>query len=524
MADLDVSTLVEELGGSVVGASDADYDDLRKVFNGMVDRRPAAIVRCASSDDVAAAIRFARENDLPVAVYGGGHSVTGHGVCDDGLVIDLRPMGDVEVDPEAKTCRVGGGATWGPVDAATQEHGLAVTGGRVPGTGVAGLTLGSGSGWLERKLGLTCDSLLSVEVVTADGEVLTASEDENPELFWGIRGGGGNFGVVTSFEFRLHDMGPTLYGGMLLYPGPMAADVLRNFRDFIADAPDEANGGVAMMTAPPEEFVPEPARGQPAVGVIICYAGPVEDAEEAMRPLTEFGPPALAMVGPMPYVQIQKLIEPGSPEGMRNYWSADFLSGLPDEAIEVLCRYHLTKPSPLAQVILVPGGGAIGRVPNDAMAFGQREAPFNLHILTMWPEAVDGRGLHRLDQGAGGGDEAVHNGSRIPQLHRRGGLGARRCGVRRGDLCPPPGAEGPLRPGERLPVQPEHQAERPRRRAGRRLTRCGLRRRSARRLPRRPLATRTPSPCGRSAARSRSAGASTPSGSGGSPPGSLRSE
>jgi FAD/FMN-containing dehydrogenase len=387
MAELDTDVLFDELGGGVIRAADADYDTLRTVFNAMIDRKPEAIARCKTAKDVAAAVRFGRENDLPIAVYGGGHSVTGHGVCEGGLVIDLRPMGGCDVDPDAKTARVGGGAVWGTVDAATQEHGLAVTGGRVPSTGVAGLTLGSGSGWIERKFGLTCDSLLSVEVVTADSEIITASEDENPDLFWGIRGGGGNFGIVTMFEFKLHELGPTVYGGMLLYPGPMAADVLRNFRDYIGGAPDEVGAGVALMTAPPEDFVPEPARGQPAVGVIVCYAGPVEAAEDALRPLLEFGPPALAMTGPMPYVAVQTLIEPGAPPGMRNYWNADFLAELPDEAIDTLARFHLTKPSPLAQVILVPGGGAIARVPNDAMAFGQREAPFNLHILTMWPEA-----------------------------------------------------------------------------------------------------------------------------------------
>ncbi len=386
MTDLGTSALAAQIGGDVIVPQDPSYADLCHVFNAMVDKRPAVFARCKSADDVAAAIRFSRANDLDLSVYCGGHGVTGAALADGGLVVDLRLMDGVEVDPVAKTARVQGGATWGVIDAATQEHGLAVTGGRVPGTGVAGLALGSGSGWIERKFGLTCDNLLSVEMVTADGAVITASEAENADLFWGTRGGGGNFGVVTSFVFQLHELGPTVYGGMLMYPAQMAADVLRNFRDFMADAPDEIGGGVAMITAPPEEFIPEPVRGQPVVGVVLCYAGPAEEAEAAMKPLTGFGPPAMPMVGPMPYLAVQKLIEPGNPPGMRNYWNADFLTGLPDEAVEILCEAHLSNPSPLTAIILLPGGGAIARVPDDAMAFGQRAAPFNLHILSMWPE------------------------------------------------------------------------------------------------------------------------------------------
>src|SRR3954470_15652891 len=386
MTATDVFEFETSFKGEIVRPGHERYDELRKVFNGMVDRHPAMFARCQSTADVQVAVNHARGAGLPVSVYCGGHGATGHAICDSGMVIDLRELDHVVVDPVAKTARIGGGATWGTIDAATQEHGLAVTGGRVPGTGVAGLALGSGSGSVERKLGLTCDNLLSVEVVTADGEIITASDDEHADLFWGTRGGGGNFGVVTEFEFELHELGPTVYGGMLMYPAAMARDVLRNFRDFMADAPDEIGAGVAMITAPPEEFVPEPVRGQPVVGVVLCYAGPVEEAEEAMKPLTEFGPPALPMVGPMPYTAVQQLIAPGNPPGMRNYWNADFLTGLPDEAIDLLCDAHLKKVSPLTAIIVLPGGGAVARVPNDAMAFGQREAPFNLHILSMWPE------------------------------------------------------------------------------------------------------------------------------------------
>jgi len=390
MTHVDASGLeAAGFGGEAVAPGDPGYDDLRKVFNGMIDRRPALIARCTGASDVSAAVSFARDAGVPVSVYGGGHGVTGNAVCHEGVMIDLRPINDIEVDPEARTCRAGAGLTWGELDAATQEHGLAVTGGRMTTTGISGLALGSGSGWIERKCGLTCDNLLSIEIVTADGQILTASESENEELFWGTRGGGGNFGVVTEFEFRLHPVGPEVLGGLLMYPAPMAAGVLANFRDFMATAPDEVGAGVALITAPPEEFIPEPVRGQPVVGVIVCFTGPVQEGEEVLRALREFGPPAMDMVQPMPYLAVQQLIEAGNPTGMRNYWTADFLAGLPDEGIETMCKYHLTKPSPLSQIILLTGGGAVARVPDDAMAFGQRQAPFNLHILSLWPEAAD---------------------------------------------------------------------------------------------------------------------------------------
>jgi FAD/FMN-containing dehydrogenase len=373
-------------GGEIIGREQPAYDQLRKVFNGMIDRRPALIARCNHARDVSAAITFARASGLPVSVYGGGHNVTGNAVCDDGVTIDLRPMKGIEVHPLARTCRAEAGLTWGELDAATQAHGLAVTGGRVSTTGLGGLALGGGSGWIERKCGYTVDNLLSVEVVTADGRILTASESENPDLFWGTRGGGGNFGVVTSFELRLHPIGPTILGGMLLYPASMAAAVLRNFRDVMADAPDEVGSGVALLTAPPREFVPEPVRRQPVVGVIVCYAGPVEEGAEALRPLRELGPPALDTVGPMSYLALQQLIDPGYPAGMRNYWTGDFLSGLPDEAIEIMCRSHLSKPSGLTQILTLPGGGESARVPDGTMAIGQRQAPFNIHITSLWPD------------------------------------------------------------------------------------------------------------------------------------------
>ena len=381
---------IEQTAPTMIGPDHARYDELRKVFNGTVDRRPALIARCTGPEDVATAIGLAREHGLPVSVYGGGHNVTGNAVCDDGLTIDLRPMKAISVDPATRTCRAAGGATWGELDAATQEHGLAVTGGRMSTTGLGGLAVGGGSGWLERSCGYTVDNLISVEVVTADGEIRTASADENADLFWGTRGGGGNFGVVTSFELRLHRVGPTVLGGMLIYPAAMAPEVLANFRDVMADASDEVGAGVTLTTAPAADFVPEPVRGRPVVGIIAMYAGPVDEAEDALRPLREFGPPAVDMVQPMPYLEVQQLIDADYPAGQRNHWTGDFLTGLPDEAIQILCRFQLTKPSPHTQILVLPGGGAVARVPDGTMACGHdRRAPFNLHITSLWANPGD---------------------------------------------------------------------------------------------------------------------------------------
>ena len=382
-------TELMEFKGTVLTQGDPGYDEARQVFNGLVDRKPQRVMRCTDAADVAAALRASVAEGLPVSVYGGGHSVTGAAVVDGGTCIDLRAIDHVLVDPEAKVLRVGGGARWGAVDAATQEHGLAVTGGRVSTTGVGGLSLGSGSGWLERKLGFTCDSLLSAQVVTAAGDVVTASPEENPDLFWALRGGGGNFGIVTEFTFRLHPVGPIVLGGMLLYPGFLAAEVIKHWRDFMLTAPDEVGSGVALLTAPPEEFVPEPARGQPAVGVLILYAGDPEEGARVCAPLIEFGPPAANLVGPMPYVAVQQLLDPPNQPGMHNYWSGDFLAEFPDEAVDTFVAQVFPPVSPLTQMIVVAGGGVIPRMPPEATAFGNRHAPFNMHYLSMWPAATD---------------------------------------------------------------------------------------------------------------------------------------
>ncbi len=390
MTDLQQSVLnIPHFGGTLLRPPDEGYDEARRVFNAMIDRSPAVIARCRQPADVAAAVDFAREQHMPLSVYGGGHGVTGSAVVDAGICVDLRGMRTIEVDPGRRTAHVGGGCTWGEVDAATQEHGLAVTGGRVPSTGVGGLTLGSGSGWLERAFGFTCDSLIAAEVVTADGRVVTASADENDDLFWGLRGGGGNFGVVTRFTFQLHPVGPIVLGGMLMYPAAMAVDVVRFWRDFMLEAPDEVGSGVAFVTAPPAEFVPEPVRGQPVVGIVLCYAGDPEEGERVLAPLMNFGPPGVAMVQRMPYTAVQQLLEPANPPAMQNYWSGDFLAELPDEAVDVLSSLATQPVSPLTQIILVPGGGAISRVSEEATAFGDRQAPWNMHYLSMWPDPAD---------------------------------------------------------------------------------------------------------------------------------------
>ncbi|HMG26599.1 MAG TPA: FAD-binding oxidoreductase [Acidimicrobiia bacterium] len=390
MADVRTSTIeLPGFGGELVRPGDPAYDELRSVFNGMIDRHPALIARCKSADDVATAVNVARKQDIPFSIYGGGHGVTGAAVIDGGICVDLRTLNRVDVDTGQRVARVEGGARWGAIDAATQEHGLAVTGGRVSDTGIGGLALGSGSGWLERKCGFTCDNLVKAEVVTADGRQVIASEDENTDLFWGLRGGGGNFGVVTAFHLRLHPVGPIVLGGQLMYPAEMAGDLLRFYRDFILSAPDEVCGGVAFITAPPEEFVPEPVRGQPVVGVVALYVGDVAEGEEAFRPLREFGPPGLDMVQPMPYVAVQQMIDPPNQSGRLNYWNADFYDSLPDQAIDTFVPRATHPISPFSQVIVMPGGGALARVPDDATAFVQRNAEWNLHYLSMWEDPAE---------------------------------------------------------------------------------------------------------------------------------------
>jgi FAD/FMN-containing dehydrogenase len=379
-----VEELRATIAGEVITPEDGAYEEARLVWNGMIDRRPALVVRCSSAEDVVAALAAAREHDLLVSVRCGAHSTPGYSSCDGGIVIDLRGMNRVTVDPEARTARVQGGTSWGELDAATQEHGLAVTGGRVSDTGVGGLALGSGSGWLERAYGVTCESLLSAEVVTADGSIVTASEQENPELFWGLRGGGGNFGVVTEFEFRLHPVGPIIAAGLLLYPREQAGEVIRNYRDFIAGAPEAVAGGMALLTAPPEEFVPEEIRGQPAVGVVYCYVGSPEEGMATAEPLRAFGAPVVDMIQPMPYAVVQQMLDAGSPRGVREYFKVDTLTELSDAAIETVVAQAEQLPVPFGQLILGPLGGALSRTDRESMALTIDDGEWTYFCLSMW--------------------------------------------------------------------------------------------------------------------------------------------
>ncbi|HEX8101088.1 MAG TPA: FAD-binding oxidoreductase [Solirubrobacteraceae bacterium] len=384
--------LARRCRGELIGPDHADYDAARRVWNGEIDRRPALIVRCAGTADVQAAVDAARTHGLPLAVRGGGHSARGHGTCDDGIVADLSPMSAVAVDPQARIARAGAGATWGDFDAATQAHGLAVTGGRFSTTGIAGLTLGSGSGWLERKCGLTADSLVSAEVVTADGRVLRAGEEENADLFWGLRGGSGNFGVVTEFEFRLHEVGPIVYGGLMASTPDRAGRILRYVRELMADAPDDLGLAVAFISAPPEPFVPPEMHFQPLVGVVVCWTGGIVEGEGALATLREVAQPVMDMVQPMPYTALQSMLDAGGPHGIHAYMKAEFLDELSDAAIDELVAHGAARPGPFVQLLIEPMGGAIGRVPEDAMALGRRDVPWCYHAISMWmdpsPEAA----------------------------------------------------------------------------------------------------------------------------------------
>ena len=384
---LDLSA-VENFGGELLREGDPGYDDARSVFNAGIDRRPALIARCTGVADVMAALTLAREHDLEISVRGGGHGVAGHAVLDGGLMIDLRPMNRVRVDPERRTAWCGGGANWGELDRETQAFGLAVTGGRMADTGVGGLTLGGGSGWLERKYGFTVDSLISAEVVTADGRLVVASADRNPDLFWALKGGGGNFGVVTGFEFQLHEVGPLVYGGMLLFPIDAAVDLLKAYRGFMEGAPDEICGGAAILCAPPEEFVPEPLRGRPVLAIIACYAGPVDAGERAFAPLREWGP-AVEMLGPMPYIAVQGLIAPGNPPGRHHYWKAGLLGELEDEAIETSVARASDVISPFTASLVLPLGGAFARVNEDDAPLAYRRAKWDYHVLGQWEDPAD---------------------------------------------------------------------------------------------------------------------------------------
>ena len=362
--------------GDLIAPDSDSYESARKVWNGMIDKRPAVILRCKSIADVQSAVRFARENAVPLAIRGGGHNVAGHATCDDGVVLDLSGMRDVVVDAERRTARAAGGATWADFDRATAQHGLATTGGAISTTGIAGLTLGGGLGWLMRSYGMTCDNLIGAEVVTADGQLRRASETENPDLFWALRGGGGNFGVVTTFEYKLHPVS-TILGGMLLYPLARARDAFRLYRDVAKSAPDALTVFAGMLHSPD---------GIPLVAFIVCYNGPVEEGERAIKPIRDFGAPAAGEIGPMPYTALQGMLDEGFPSGMNVHWRSEFVKSIPDELIEAVVSAYEQVPSPLNAILFEQFGGAVHRVPRDATAYDQRDADFNLVIVARWTE------------------------------------------------------------------------------------------------------------------------------------------
>jgi len=370
----------------LIKAADPGYDEARTVFNAMIDKRPEVIAKCASADDVVDALQLARSNRHEVAVRAGGHSVAGMSVNDGGLVVDVRPMKQIEVDADARQVRVGAGVTWGEFDRATQEHGLATTGGRASTTGVAGFTLGGGSGWLDRAFGLACDNLVSVDLVTADGRKVTASADVNPDLFWALHGGGGNFGVATSFVFRLRPLGPIVTAGLMMWPGDVGTEIARRYRDVAYDADDRFGSGFVFLTAPPEEFVPAHLQGTTVVGLAALWAGDPDEGVEAVKPFRDLSP-EVDLVGPMPYAEFQCMID--DPPGMNHYWSADYHDEFPDDALDVFVKYGHERQSPLSQQALFAWGGAVARVPEDATPLTKRSSPWITHPFAVWEDRAD---------------------------------------------------------------------------------------------------------------------------------------
>jgi FAD/FMN-containing dehydrogenase len=381
--------LREGFRGEVMEPGSTAYDESCTVFNGMFDRRPATILRPAGTADVIRAIGLARLSGLPLAIRGGGHSVAGFSMCEGGIVIDTRGLKGIRVDPHKKTARAQGGVNWGEFDRETQAFGLATTGGRVTTTGVPGFTLGSGSGWLERKHGFAADNLISADLVTADGEVVTATENENAELLWGLRGGGGNFGVVTEMEFRLHEVGPVVYGGLAAFDPEQSREVISMWRDMSDDAPEALGWAVASITAPPAPFVPQEWQGKRVIAIAGQFAGDLEEAERLMKPLRGLKP-ILDLWQPMPYLAVQQLLDPGNPYGARSYWRAYNVGGLDESAIDTFIERAATIPSPLTAFIMLGLGGAISRVGENDTALSGRNVPFNVHLNGIWEtEAED---------------------------------------------------------------------------------------------------------------------------------------
>lgn len=382
MPPVSVSDLATRFSGQLLHQTDAGYDDARRVHNGLIDKRPTLIARCRNVADIVDAVNLARDNNLEIAVKGGGHNVAGRGTIDGGLLVDLSLMKAIHVDPKIRTARAQGGATWGEYNRETQLHGLASTGGVISTTGVGGLTLGGGIGWLMSKYGLAIDNLRSAQIVTADGRVLMASQDENADLFWGLRGGGGNFGIAASLEFALHPVGPIITGGLVAHPFDRAQELLRFFRDSTSSLPDELTLFGGLIHAPD-------GSGHKLAGIIGCHCGASAEGEAAVKPLKAFGNPMMDALGPMPYSAINQMIDAGYPKGALNYWKSSLLATLSDEAIDTMIDCYSRVPSPMSGLLLEHFHGAATRVGIDETAFPHRSVGYNLVITSEWMNPAD---------------------------------------------------------------------------------------------------------------------------------------
>lgn len=378
--------LSASLAGRLLPPGSPGYDESRTIWNAMIDRRPGLIIRCTSNADVAQGVRLAREHDLILAVRGGGHNIAGNSVTDGGLMLDLSPMKAIKIDQAKRTARVGAGATLADLDREAQAFGLATPVGVNSTTGIAGLTLGGGFGWLSRRLGLTIDNLLSAEVVLANGEVVQASATENPDLFWGIRGGGGNFGVVTSFEFQLHQIGPEVLSGLIIHPLDAAQEVLRFYREFLPTTPEEFACWFVMRKAPPLPFLAPEWHGKEILALAVCYSGPIAEGEKIAAPLRKFGKPVADVIAPNPFTAWQAILDPLLTPGLRNYWKSHYFKEVSDGLINVLLEYARKIPDPNTEIAFAQLGGAINRVPEDATAYAARDAQFTVNVHGRWED------------------------------------------------------------------------------------------------------------------------------------------